>query len=561
MKARKATVYQRGGRIIVDRVDTTVDGIPVATDDLAISDAGVGARELGQAVLGAPVEPAPAFPESSVMSGDLASSPSCVARACGRGGASCTAAGRCPCSRWRMGSSSCPASTLAPGGVRGLPEEAITVAAGDPVMVGEAVLVRSTRPNRRADHAMSRQSRPGPNKGPTIGASAPSHAQQCRSPHTGTSDTVVRIANTGGTGAVTDSIPDPAGDRLGTKTGSTVAWLTPDLHGSIAAGLAQTPSAVTDAIRYDGYGQTVAVWPSGGSAATTSWKYQGRLDLSPSSIPLYAAGARDYAPGLGMFTSLDTFAGSAQDPLHEPLPVRRGQPGHAGGSERTLHELLVVRCRYLEPVDLLRRALPARRCPAAGGDRDPARIPQAAMAIGLGDLPRADTGTVVGAYQLYQATTNPAPVPRVARDLLRSPRPSPGPGRAVRGSLSTAAFSGGRAGHMHDELTSGNAYDFGSASADVTVVADAVAGGVGAARGAVHGLAGLRGAAAGRDVADAATVRAIAHGESLMNLASELKERTFTTRLEHAIVSYGPSRAAIVSGGRGGITCLRLCAD
>ena len=131
----------------------------------------------------------------------------------------------------------------------------------------------------------------------------------------GTSDTVVRIANTGGTGAVTDSISDPAGDRLGTKTGSTVAWLTPDLHGSIAAALAQSPSSVTDAIRYDGYGQTVAVWPSGGSAATTSWKYQGRLDLSPSSIPLYAAGARDYAPGLGMFTSLDTFAGSAQDPL------------------------------------------------------------------------------------------------------------------------------------------------------------------------------------------------------------------------------------------------------
>ena len=133
--------------------------------------------------------------------------------------------------------------------------------------------------------------------------------------YAGTTDTVVRIANTGGTGAVTDSIPDPSGDRLGTKTGSTVAWLTPDLHGSIAAGLAQTPSSVTDAIRYDGYGQTVAVWPSGGSPATASWKYQGRLDLSPSSIPLYAAGARDYAPGLGMFTSLDSFAGSAQDPL------------------------------------------------------------------------------------------------------------------------------------------------------------------------------------------------------------------------------------------------------
>jgi len=142
----------------------------------------------------------------------------------------------------------------------------------------------------------------------TTGGSADTYS------YLGTSDTVVRIANTGGSGGVTDSIPDPAGDRLGTKTGSVVAWLVPDLHGSIAAGLAQSPASVTDAIRYDGYGQTVAVWPAGGSAATTSWKYQGRLDLSPSSIPLYAAGARDYAPGLGMFTGLDTFAGSAQDP-------------------------------------------------------------------------------------------------------------------------------------------------------------------------------------------------------------------------------------------------------
>ena len=80
------------------------------------------------------------------------------------------------------------------------------------------------------------------------------------------------------------------------------------------------------------------MWPTSGSAATTSWKYQGRLDLSPSAIPLYAAGARDYAPGLGMFTSLDTFAGSAQDPLSmnrflyaEANPATLVDPsGHAG---------------------------------------------------------------------------------------------------------------------------------------------------------------------------------------------------------------------------------------
>ena len=141
----------------------------------------------------------------------------------------------------------------------------------------------------------------------------------------GTTDTVVRIANAGGTGLITDSIPDPAGDRLGTKTGATVAWLTPDLHGSIAAGLAQTPASVSDAIRYDGYGQTVAVWPTGGSPATTSWKYQGRLDLSPSSIPLYAAGARDYAPGFGMFTGVGVIA-SFDRGIDRVTTVRREEP-------------------------------------------------------------------------------------------------------------------------------------------------------------------------------------------------------------------------------------------
>ena len=97
-----------------------------------------------------------------------------------------------------------------------------------------------------------------------------------------------------------------------------MAWLTPDLHGSIAAGLG--PDAIVGdrrhplrRLRPDGRG--VAHRGIGGHH---DWKYQGRLDLSPSTIPLYAAGARDYAPGLGMFTSLDG-RGSAQDPYHEPL--------------------------------------------------------------------------------------------------------------------------------------------------------------------------------------------------------------------------------------------------
>jgi hypothetical protein len=53
----------------------------------------------------------------------------------------------------------------------------------------------------------------------------------------------------------------------------------PDLHGSIAAGLAPAATAVSDALRYDGYGVTLAVHTGAGGGATAHWRYQGRLDL------------------------------------------------------------------------------------------------------------------------------------------------------------------------------------------------------------------------------------------------------------------------------------------
>ena len=143
----------------------------------------------------------------------------------------------------------------------------------------------------------------------TTGSSADAYS------YLGDTGSVVRVANTGGSGLTTDSVLDPAGGRLGAKTGTAVAWLAPDLHGSVAAALAKDAASVTGALRYDGYGLTLASWPSGGTAATSVWKYQGRLDLSPSSAaPLYDFGARDYAPGLGAFTSMDTVTGSARDP-------------------------------------------------------------------------------------------------------------------------------------------------------------------------------------------------------------------------------------------------------
>ncbi len=127
--------------------------------------------------------------------------------------------------------------------------------------------------------------------------------------YAGSTDTVVRIANTGGSGAVTDSIPDPAGDRLGTRTGSTVAWLTPDLHGSIAAGLAQTPSSVTDAIRYDGYGQTVARVAHLGLSGHHQLEVPGPARPLPVGDPPVCRGCPRLCPGAGH--------------VHEPRHVRR----------------------------------------------------------------------------------------------------------------------------------------------------------------------------------------------------------------------------------------------
>ena len=142
----------------------------------------------------------------------------------------------------------------------------------------------------------------------TTGASVDTYS------YAGATNNVVRIANAGGSGTTTDSVLDPSGLRFGTKTGATVAWLLADLHGSVAVGLNQAGTTVTDALRYDGAGMTVATYPGGGSAATKSWKYQGRLDVAASGPSLYDFQAREMSPGLGSFTSNDTVLGSATNP-------------------------------------------------------------------------------------------------------------------------------------------------------------------------------------------------------------------------------------------------------
>lgn len=130
-------------------------------------------------------------------------------------------------------------------------------------------------------------------------------------------------------GTITSSgLLDAANSRVGSKTGSTASWLLFDLLGSVAAAEGTGGTSVTDALRYDAWGQTLGLYPSGGSSLPT--RYRGLVDLAPTadpdvagagSDPLYLMGARSYSPHTGSFTSLDTYAGSAVAPasLHRYL--------------------------------------------------------------------------------------------------------------------------------------------------------------------------------------------------------------------------------------------------
>jgi RHS repeat-associated protein len=129
--------------------------------------------------------------------------------------------------------------------------------------------------------------------------------------YVGTTETVWRISS--GASSTTSAVAAD-GSRVAVSAGSDFGWLLPDLHGNTAAALNQAETAISSALRYDGYGQTIASYASG--SLPTPWKYQGRLDVSPDSAnPLYEAGARYYSPAIGAFTQLDSYAGSAQNPL------------------------------------------------------------------------------------------------------------------------------------------------------------------------------------------------------------------------------------------------------
>jgi RHS repeat-associated protein len=114
------------------------------------------------------------------------------------------------------------------------------------------------------------------------------------------------------TGAgTTDAIYDASGARVAIKTGGIVSYVIFDLHGSVAALCPSSSTSLSDAYRYDPWGQTIVA----SGSAVNPWRYRGLLDVSPNSTPLYDMGARAYSPQLGTFTSEDSVAGKAADPL------------------------------------------------------------------------------------------------------------------------------------------------------------------------------------------------------------------------------------------------------
>jgi RHS repeat-associated protein len=115
-----------------------------------------------------------------------------------------------------------------------------------------------------------------------------------------------------GSATTTGALLDAEGTRLAVKTGSAVSWLLFDLHGSVAAICPAGSSTLSDAYRYDGWGNLVA---SAGTAVNP-YRYRGLLNLANDvgAGALLAMGAREYAPQLGTFTQQDSYAGSAANP-------------------------------------------------------------------------------------------------------------------------------------------------------------------------------------------------------------------------------------------------------
>jgi len=128
----------------------------------------------------------------------------------------------------------------------------------------------------------------------------------------GTSETVVRV-DTGSPTSSTTSTIDAAGSRLtvtqGTVNETTARFTVFDELGSLAA-LVDGSATIAASYRFDGYGNSITSNPR----AANPFGFAGAINLGTDGQPLYEMGARLYAPSMGSFTQLDTYAGKAADP-------------------------------------------------------------------------------------------------------------------------------------------------------------------------------------------------------------------------------------------------------
>ena len=117
-----------------------------------------------------------------------------------------------------------------------------------------------------------------------------------------------------GAATTTSALLDNDGSRLAVKTGTGgVAWLIFDLHGSAVALCTAGTTTLSDAYRYDGYGERIAA----SGASLNPWQYRGLLNIGSDALTwaLLDMGARDYSPQLGQFTQADPVQGQAANPL------------------------------------------------------------------------------------------------------------------------------------------------------------------------------------------------------------------------------------------------------
>lgn len=375
--------------------------------------------------------------------------------------------------------------------------------------------------------------------------------------YAGTTEIVSRIANS--LSGSTDSIVSPTGDRLGVKVGTTVNWFLPDLHGDIAASLDAAQTTVTNAIRYDAYGETLATASATGAPAPVgerAWKFQGRLDVSPDGLatPLYDMSARLYTPGLGAFTQADTVIGSAQDPL-------------------SMNRFLYAQANPWTLTD------PTGHCAVNGsnGGFDLFGSIGNCLAAGAGFVWATGESVVgVGADLAGAAWSVPGHVADVGRcaadegcrrqtihDTLMTGAQFAGeihargqavladPEPAVRRTISKAAFAAaGWVGEEHRKLTTTGGFEGGREAGHIFGTVEAVglttvAGGelAGAAR---TGASALAGSAKLADIGEIAAARA----QQLHGLLDPIATRMRTTAVATGLDSLGSRVSSIASSGR-----------